>query len=145
MKNLILIIALCFAYTVNAQEIKWVSLEDAVKLQQQNPKKIMIDMYTVWCGPCKMLDRNTFHNKDVVDFVNQIAAAQSADAKETLNNILSQKAMEALDGKKQEIASSLFNGVEAQPEEEPTEDDVDVEVQDTADTEVDETEYSEEE
>jgi len=82
---------------------------------------------------------------DVVDFVNQIAAAQSADAKETLNNILSQKAMEALDGKKQEIASSLFNGVEAQPEEEPTEDDVDVEVQDTADTEVDETEYSEEE
>jgi hypothetical protein len=77
---------------------------------------------------------------DVVDFVNQIAAAQSADAKDTLNNILSQKAMEALDGKKQEIASSLFNGVEAQPEDEE-----DVEVQDTADTEVDETEYSEEE
>lgn len=77
---------------------------------------------------------------DVVDFVNQIAAAQSADAKETLNNILSQKAMEALDDKKQEIASSLFNGVEAQPEDEE-----DVEVQDTADTEVDETEYSEEE
>ena len=80
---------------------------------------------------------------DVVDFVNQIAAAQSADAKDTLNNILSQKAMEALDGKKQEIASSLFNGVEAQPEEEPTEDDLEVEVQDTADTEVDETGYSE--
>ena len=77
---------------------------------------------------------------DVVDFVNQIAAAQSADAKETLNNILSQKAMEALDDKKQEIASSLFNGVEAQPEDEE-----DVEVQDTADTEFDETEYSEEE
>ena len=77
---------------------------------------------------------------DVVDFVNQIAAAQSADAKETLNNILSQKAMEALDGKKQEIASSLFNGVEAQPEDEE-----DVEVQYTADTEFDETEYSEEE
>jgi hypothetical protein len=80
---------------------------------------------------------------DIVDFVNQIAAAQSAVAKDTLNNILSQKAMEALDGKKQEIASSLFNGVEAQPEEEPTEDDLEVEVQDTADTEVDETGYSE--
>ena len=80
---------------------------------------------------------------DIVDFVNQIAAAQRAVAKDTLNNILSQKAMEALDGKKQEIASSLFNGVEAQPEEEPTEDDLEVEVQDTADTEVDETGYSE--
>lgn len=80
---------------------------------------------------------------DVVDFVNQIAAAQSADAKETLNNILSQKAMNALDGKKQEIASSLFNGVEAQPEvEEPTEDDV--EVQDSADAPIEEPEETEE-
>ena len=75
---------------------------------------------------------------DVVDFVNQIAAAQSADAKETLNNILSQKAMEALDGKKQEIAHSLFTGVEAETEvEEPTEND-EVEVQDSADAPVEE-------
>lgn len=80
---------------------------------------------------------------DVVDFVNQIAAAQSADAKETLNNILSQRAMEGLDGKKQEIAQSLFNGVEAQSEvEEPSADETNqvdqVEVQDAADAPVEE-------
>lgn len=77
---------------------------------------------------------------DIVDFVNQIAAAQSADAKDTLNNILSQKATEALDGKKQEIASSIFNGVEAQPEvEEPAETpEAEVEVQNSADAEIDE-------
>ena len=54
-----------------AQEINWMSLEDAISLQKKAPKKIMMDVYTTWCGPCKMLDRNTFHNQDVVDYVNQ--------------------------------------------------------------------------
>jgi len=57
--------------TVSAQEINWVTLEEAVELQKKNPKKIMMDMYTVWCGPCKMLDRNTFKNKDVAKYVNK--------------------------------------------------------------------------
>ncbi|WP_111307994.1 thioredoxin family protein [Confluentibacter sediminis] len=54
-----------------AQEIKWMSLGEAMALQKENPKKIMMDVYTNWCGPCKMLDKNTFHNKDVVDYVNK--------------------------------------------------------------------------
>jgi thioredoxin-related protein len=54
-----------------SQEINWVSLDEAVALQKKTPKKIMIDVYTNWCGPCKMLDKNTFHNKDVVDYVNE--------------------------------------------------------------------------
>ncbi len=55
---------------VAAQEINWVTLEEAVVLQKKEPRKIFMDAYTNWCGPCKMLDKNTFHNKDVVDFVN---------------------------------------------------------------------------
>ena len=54
-----------------AQEINWMSLEEAMALQNKEPKKIMMDVYTNWCGPCKMLDRNTFHNADVVDYVNK--------------------------------------------------------------------------
>lgn len=54
-----------------AQEINWLSLEEAVALQKKTPKKIMMDVYTSWCGPCKMLDRNTFHNSDVVNYVNK--------------------------------------------------------------------------
>ena len=29
-----------------------------------------MDVYTSWCGPCKLLDKNTFGNKDVIKFVN---------------------------------------------------------------------------
>ncbi len=73
MKKIGYIVLLVVLTTVNgiAQEINWVSLEEAVELQKKAPKKIMIDMYTNWCGPCKMLDRNTFQNKDVADYVNE--------------------------------------------------------------------------
>lgn len=70
MKKIFLLTAILMSVSISAQEINWVSLEEAVELQQINPKKIMIDMYTVWCGPCKMLDRNTFQNKDVVKYIN---------------------------------------------------------------------------
>ncbi|GAA4282449.1 thioredoxin family protein [Gaetbulibacter aestuarii] len=70
----ILFTLLFFAFlstTVSAQEINWVSLEQALELQKKEPKKIMMDAYTNWCGPCKMLDKNTFHNPDVVAYVNK--------------------------------------------------------------------------
>ena len=57
--------------TAFSQEIKWVTFQEALALQKKAPKKIMMDVYTNWCGPCKMLDKNTFHNADVVNYVNK--------------------------------------------------------------------------
>lgn len=55
-----------------AQEtINWVSFEEALKLQKQKPKKIFMDVYTDWCGPCKMLDKQTFQNAEVAKYVNE--------------------------------------------------------------------------
>ncbi|SFD38000.1 Thioredoxin-related protein [Algibacter lectus] len=56
---------------VSAQEINWLTLDEAIALQKKEPKKIMMDIYTNWCGPCKMLDKNTFQNKEVADYVNK--------------------------------------------------------------------------
>jgi thioredoxin-related protein len=72
MKKIIVIVTLALLTSVSgiAQEINWVSLEEAMALQKKTPKKIMMDVYTVWCGPCKMLDKNTFQNPDVVAYVN---------------------------------------------------------------------------
>ena len=67
----ILAIALLLPLSGIAQEINWVTLEEALELQKKKPKKIMMDVYTNWCGPCKMLDRNTFHNEDVVNYINK--------------------------------------------------------------------------
>lgn len=56
---------------IQAQEIKWMSLDDALALQKKKAKPIFMDVYTDWCGPCKMLDKNTFHDATVVDFINK--------------------------------------------------------------------------
>ena len=67
----ILFVAIIFSVCVSyAQKIKWVSFNEALELQKESPKKIIMDVYTNWCGPCKMLDRNTFQNEDVANYVN---------------------------------------------------------------------------
>ena len=43
-----------------AVELKWYTIQEALKLQETTKKKIFMDVYTTWCGPCKMLDANTF-------------------------------------------------------------------------------------
>ncbi|MCH9661147.1 MAG: thioredoxin fold domain-containing protein [Bacteroidetes bacterium] len=71
MKNTLLLFALLLMGTLSAQEIQWISMNDALAAQAKNPKKIFVDMYTNWCGPCKMLDRDTFSNKDVINYINK--------------------------------------------------------------------------
>jgi hypothetical protein len=51
-------------------------------------------------------------------FIDQLAAGHAADAKETLSNLLSARAFEALDVRKQELGATLFGGqVEEEVEE----------------------------
>ena len=47
---------------------------------------------------------------DTRQFIDQLAAGESAAAKETLENLISNKAFEALDEYKKQIASGIFNG-----------------------------------
>ena len=54
-----------------AQSIKWLSLNEALEAQKIKPKKIIMDVYTEWCGPCKMMDKNTFGNRDVLNYINE--------------------------------------------------------------------------
>ena len=73
MQKLLLVLFLFFlgSTTLLSQEtIKWMSFNEALKAQKKEPRKIFMDVYTDWCGPCKLLDKNTFQNKDVAAYVN---------------------------------------------------------------------------
>lgn len=83
----LLVLGVLISATGVAQQINWITLEKAIELQKKNPKKIMMDVYTNWCGPCKMLDRNTFQNPDVAKYVNEhyYAVKFNAEGNETVN------------------------------------------------------------
>jgi hypothetical protein len=66
---------------------------------------------------------------EISKFIQSAVAGDALQAKETLNDILSSRAFESIDGRKKELSQTLFGG-------EPKE----VEVQDTADSEVEEDE-----
>ena len=73
MQKLVVALILLFigAGSLSAQEkIKWISFNEALKAQEKEPRKIFMDAYTAWCGPCKLLDQNTFQNPDVAKYVN---------------------------------------------------------------------------
>ena len=55
---------------LQAQEIKWMSIEDLEDVQAKEPRKVIIDVYTAWCGWCKRMDKTTFKDKNLVDYVN---------------------------------------------------------------------------
>jgi thioredoxin-related protein len=47
------------------------TMDEALAAQKETPKKIFMDVYTKWCGPCKLLDKNTFSNNDVISYINE--------------------------------------------------------------------------
>ena len=63
-----------------AASINWMSFEEALVAQQESPRKIMMDVYTQWCGPCKMMMANTFTNANVIEYVNANYYAVKFDA-----------------------------------------------------------------
>ncbi len=55
----------------NAQEINWLTIEEAEKANKKEHKKILIDVYTDWCGWCKKMDASTFKDPKIIEYVNE--------------------------------------------------------------------------
>ena len=73
MRTITLILTLLFATTISAQEINWLTWEEAVALTKNegNTKKVFVDVYTDWCGWCKKMDKDTFQNPDVAAYMQE--------------------------------------------------------------------------
>lgn len=80
-------LVLISSFFVSSQEINWLTLEEALNAQKDNPKKILMDVYTVWCGPCKLMDKKTFSNTDLINYVNDhyYAVKFNGEGDETIN------------------------------------------------------------
>lgn len=68
---LALTLSLCFGVCAQDKEIKWLSFEEASQLASKEPKMILVSVYTDWCGWCKKMDKETFTNSQVIDYINE--------------------------------------------------------------------------
>ncbi len=51
------------------EPMRWHTWEEAVELNKSNPKKIFVDVYTDWCGWCKKMDKSTFVDPAVMEYM----------------------------------------------------------------------------
>jgi thioredoxin-related protein len=96
-----------------AETVKWMSFEEAVEASKSDKKKIFIDVYTDWCGWCKVMDKNTFNNQTIAEYLNENFHSVKLDAEGTGDINFRDKTYKYIpSGKKgiHELAYALLNG-----------------------------------
>ena len=79
MKKILIIILSLFSVSMFSQKIKWMSMQEALDAQEKKPKKIFMDVYTDWCGPCKRLEVDVFSTEKFINFSNENMILYKAD------------------------------------------------------------------
>lgn len=66
--------------------IHWMTLDEVQVAMKEKPKRVFMDVYTDWCGWCKVMEKKTFSNKDVAKYMNDnfYAVRVNAEQKDTI-------------------------------------------------------------
>ncbi len=83
MKNIVILLVLSLmTLGVYGQGIEFFhgSYEEAMKKAQTENKQIFVDVYTSWCGPCKIMAKKVFPLKEVGDYYNKNYVCLKLDA-----------------------------------------------------------------
>src|SRR3989442_5239071 len=53
------------------KKLPWLAFDAATEKAKKENKHLIVDVYTTWCGWCKVMDRQTYGNKEVAEYLTQ--------------------------------------------------------------------------
>ena len=67
-------------------KVNWLSLTELADAYAKQPRPIIIDVYTNWCGWCKVMDKETYSNDKVATYINEnyYAVKFNAESKDSV-------------------------------------------------------------
>jgi len=70
--SMLILLSLAGSRAGDKTELRWRSFDEGTIEAKQKHKKILLDVFTDWCGWCKKLDRDVYSDKDVSAYINQV-------------------------------------------------------------------------
>lgn len=71
-KFIVVIVCIVASLSAKAQnKVNWLTFEEAIEKNNKDPKPILIDIYTDWCGWCKRMDNTTYKNEVIIKYINE--------------------------------------------------------------------------
>ena len=66
----------------NEEVVNWLTFEEAIEKSKTEKRKIFIDVYTDWCGWCKVMDKKTFSEVNIARYLNEYYYPVKLDAEQ---------------------------------------------------------------
>jgi uncharacterized protein YyaL (SSP411 family) len=51
--------------------LKWHDFNDGIATAKKTNRKILVDVYTNWCGWCKKMDASTYGNSEIAKYLSE--------------------------------------------------------------------------
>jgi len=103
---------------LSGSPVKWMTFEEAVEKSKTEKRKIFVDVFTDWCGWCKVMDKNTFPDAEVAKLLNEKFYPVKLNAEQTNDVVFRGTTFKFVSqgrGGYHQLAAALLNGQMSYP------------------------------